>query len=278
MQEPSREEARKDTEKKERRHTPGQDTYRQACHAFFAKDAHYERLEKIVYHGEQVFSLVAHFVTRYSLGRVFKVKRKGVEVVDSPHAGYLSALRAHRKLFYDFESRHGRGVLWTNGIQNPNVPARAGEGSIALPLPLLTALRWLINHDFDRMFWNHLDKIKVSYEAETAARKSGYMRSHKRKKREIRSEVTAEFLRRKAATAGVSQQQQQQDGTHFTRAERKEIGVLIEAEKKRRKEEAQRKRGRRSRESSGKPPKKEFKTGITDMDTDATDRLTIGFN
>lgn len=234
-----------------------QETYRELAAIFFDKQDNYQRLEKIVFAGKTIYPILMYFITEYSKDRMFLTPRGAA----CPRTAYTNALRSRQKRFYNFDSRQGKGDLWYDGIINPPVLANATRGSIALPLPLLVALKWVIQEHFDVVFWEHHDDIKESHAAYTKARKEKYMATHKNNKRQLRQEVESVFIQEKKARIRDLQQKQQEqmekDGcrrkrrrtqaksrrdTRLSRPERAEVYQLIQEEKMRRREEAKKKR------------------------------------
>lgn len=259
-----------------------QDSYRENCQTFFQSKDHYQRLEKIVYSGKMIYPLLMHFITEFSKDRMFLTPNGAV----CPRAAYTNALRSRKKRFYDFTgagSRVGCGPLWYNGIHNPAVLANETNGSIALPIPLLVAIKWVIDEHFDTVFWELIDEIKDHFTAHTKARKEKYMNTHKKNKVELRKEVESVFIQQKKARIREMQQKQQdqleKDGTrrkrrpgqtkprrdtYLSRADRAQVAGLIEEEKKRRKEEAKRNTARKRRTNTGKAMPSYF---VTDSET-----------
>jgi hypothetical protein len=248
-----------------------QDTHRESTSAFFSKLDHYQRLEKVVFSGKTVYPMLMYFITEYSRNRMF-VTPNGAAC---PRAAYTNALRSKQKRFYNFDSRQGKGDLWYNGIVNPVVLANSERGSIALPLPLLVALKWLIQEHFDTVFWEQYTLVRESYTHHAKSRKEKYMATHKNNKRELRQEVESVFIQEKKTRIRALQKKQMEqrdkDGGHrkrrrshaksrrdtrLSRPERAEVFRLIQEEKVRRKEEskktriAQKKRGACTKKSA----------------------------
>lgn len=236
-----------------------QDTYREVLNLFFSNLDNYQRLQRIIYKGDETYAIIMYFITEYSKHRLFMSTQGAV----CPKTAYTNALKSHQKRFYNFDSRKGRGDLWYNGIINPLVLASVKNGSLSLPLPRLVALRWFIQEDFDEIFWQHEHDIIIQYNEYTKAKKKKYTEAHKQKKKILRQQIEDNVIDEKKEKLKelelkyIEYNQKLSNGkrkrrksafkkprrdTRLTRLERLEVGRRIQIEKKRLRNETKLKR------------------------------------
>ena len=251
-----------------------QQTKRLAIKEIYSEPAHYHALERIILQSEDICSVIMYFVTEYSKNRVFQTPDGVFCLNDS----YRYALRSNLKRFYDFENRAGQGDWWFDGILNPRVVVNEVMGSLALSLPRLVALQWLIKNKFDTLFWQRFGDIQVCYNAFLMNKKSKYTETHKKKKKLLRQKIEASVLKvrdERKATNELKKKQSRKRKTRNTedtvrrketrlsRIDRRLVVEMITTEKQRMREI--------SRAERAKAKKREVKTktkqGCMAMDT-----------
>ena len=241
-----------------------QRAHRVAAKEFFGEAGHYYALERIILKSEDICSIVMYFVTEYSKNRVFQT----ADGVFCPNDSYRYALRSNLKRFYDFENRPGQGDLWYDGILNPRVVVNETLGSLALPLPRLVALQWLIKNKFDILFWQRFADIEVCHTAFLVNKKSKYTETHKKKKKLLRQKIEASVLKvrdeRKAANELKKQPRKRKTRkaedvvrrkeTRLSRVDRRLVVEMIMTEKQRMRELNRIERAKmKKRETKSKP-------------------------
>jgi hypothetical protein len=137
--------------------------------------------------------MLMFFVTKYSKNKVYGTTRG----FRCPTDAYCDALRAHQKKWYDFASKPGYGSLLVNGVHNPVITVGNGMDALNLPLPKLTALKWVIDHGFDEHFFVNYRDVKHHYNLYRNTKKKRYTDTHKQKKREIRREMESKVFSEK---------------------------------------------------------------------------------
>ena len=231
---------------------------------FFLDPVHYHALERIILHDEDICSVVMYFVTEYSKNRVFQTP----DGVFCPNDSYRYALRSNLKRFYDFENRPGQGDLWFDGILNPRVVVNGALGSLALSLPRLVALQWLIKNKFDVLFWQRFADIEMCHNAFLMNKKSKYTETHKKKKKMLRQRIEAGVLKVRDERKAVNELKKQprkrktrkaedatrRKETRLSRVDRRLVVELITTEKQRMREINRVERAKmKKRETKSKP-------------------------
>ena len=204
-----------------------QRTYRDQARTFFSDADRYERLKKIAVLGEKIYSIIFFFVKEFDKGRIVATRHGGYyRICDE----YRNAITNHKKRYYDFESREGKGVLKWQGITNPRVLVNADMGSIALSLPRIVAIQWFIQYDFDLLFWEQYDNVYARYIAFTTSVKRRYTEAHKQKKREDRLRLEKEIIRsRRCEPPGKGKK-----SVYLTRTERQMVSSMMKSRRKKR--------------------------------------------
>jgi hypothetical protein len=207
-------------------------TYREQAESFFSNKERYERLLKIAVNGDRIYSVIFYFVKEFEKGRVVQSRHGGYyRICDE----YRNAITNHKKRYYDFESKEGKGQLVWKGATNPRVLVNAQMGSIALPLPRLVAMQWFIQYDFDLLFWDRRDEVVVAFTEFTTSVKRKYTEAHKTKKRADRVRVEREVIE---ARTGPPRRKGKKS-VYLTREERQKVSDLLVEERKKRKRERQ---------------------------------------
>ena len=209
-----------------------QHTYREQARLFFSDKGRYERLRNIAINGDRIYSIIFYFVKEFEKGRVVQARHGGYyRICDE----YRNAITNHKKRYYDFESKEGKGQLVWQGATNPRVLVNSEMGSIALPLPRLVAMQWFIQYDFDLLFWDRRDEIVAAFTEFTTSVKRKYTEAHKNKKRADRIRVEREVI--EARTAPPARKGKK--SVYLTRTERQMVSRLLVEERKKRKRERQ---------------------------------------
>ena len=209
-----------------------QHTYRDQARAFFADPSRYERLKRIAINGDRIYSVIFFYIKEFEKGNVVQAAHGGYyRICDE----YRNAITNHKKRYYDFESKEGKGALLWKGTTNPRVLVHEQLGSIALPLPRLVAIQWFIQYDFDLLFWERRDEVVAAYTEFTTSVKRKYTEAHKNKKRADRVRVEKEVI-----DARTEQPVRKgKKSVYLTRTERQMVSRLLVEERKKRKRERQ---------------------------------------
>ena len=200
--------------------------YREQAERFFSDPGRYERLRRIVVNGDKMCSAVFFFVKEYEKGSLVQTKHKGIYCICDE---YKNAITNHKKRYYNFESKEGKGELRWQGMTNPRVLVNAKMGSISLPLPRLVALQWFIQYDFDLLFWDNKEVISRAFVEFTSSVKRRYTEAHKNKKREARARMEKEVIQKRNPDEPNTRKGKK--SVYLTRTERQMVARLLDGER-----------------------------------------------
>lgn len=203
--------------------------YRTHAQSTFATYENYQRLERLVKEGPDIFELLFFFVREYGRECVVRTESGTHIIADA----YKNAISTYKKRFYDFTSVAGKGSLVWNGEKNPLVLANEAYGDIALPLPCLIAMAWFIQFDFDLEFWKHKTSVEKAKTEFMAIIRSKYTLKHRNNKLKTRQEAQQIVLAKRPSD------KPHKKGVKFTRQERAEIAALIKEANNKRRQESQ---------------------------------------
>ena len=204
-----------------------QESYQAKAREFFACPEKYARLHKLVVNGDRLSSMVFYFVKEFEKGKVVNTTRGIFIMCDE----YRNAITNHKKRYYNFESKEGKGDLIWGGAVNPRFLVNPDRGAIALPLPRRVAFQWFIQYGFDVLFWERYDEVCAAYTSFTTSVKRRYTEAHKSKKRADRMRVEREVIE---AREGPPVRKGKKS-VYLTRAERQMVSRLLEEQRKKRK-------------------------------------------
>ena len=223
-----------------------QRSYREQATLFFSKPANYTRLEKIVSHGPRIATIIFFFVKEFEKGSLVKTSNGGIyRTCDE----YKNAITNHKKRYYNFESKEGKGEIVWKGETNPCININPALGPVSLPLPQLNAFQWLIQYGFDRLFWKRECEVTAAFMEFSTAVKRRYTEAHKSKKKDdrkrieqfvIASRVITEQERKKALKRQRRAKARGKPGkkpVYLTRVERQKVCRLLEEERAKRRQE-----------------------------------------
>mmetsp|Transcript_17675 Transcript_17675/g.31167 ORF Transcript_17675/g.31167 Transcript_17675/m.31167 type:complete len:202 (+) Transcript_17675:720-1325(+) len=146
-----------------------QEDYRKSLETFFADEEHHTRLLRLLDSTTHLFFFVREFEPHAIVHTTHGLFRMCDE--------YRNAMTNHKKRYYNFESKVGEGELVWKGQRNPLVGPR-----LPAPLPRLVALQWLIQHDFDLLYFERKDEVLEAHARHNTDVKRRYMANHKARK------------------------------------------------------------------------------------------------
>ena len=203
---------------------------------FLSLDA-FERLEKIYNDKENgVFDIIVFFVKIHQRGKITRNLHNSFHCIADD---YKSGVTSHKKRYYDFKSKIGRGDLVHKGKVNPPVLIEHGHRSVALPLPCLVACWWFIQNNFDTFFWEQFEEVKKEHDLHVANNKRVYSVTHKTGKSRIREAVIKRVIDRREANESEEEKPKNKKRPFLTRRERQMVAELVVKERATMKEEQQ---------------------------------------
>eukprot|EP00514_Thraustochytrium_sp_LLF1b_P006426 CAMPEP_0184538818 /NCGR_PEP_ID=MMETSP0198_2-20121128/17795_1 /TAXON_ID=1112570 /ORGANISM="Thraustochytrium sp., Strain LLF1b" /LENGTH=181 /DNA_ID=CAMNT_0026932291 /DNA_START=691 /DNA_END=1236 /DNA_ORIENTATION=- len=140
-----------------------QEDYRKSLETFFADEEHHTRLLRLLDSTTHLFFFVREFEPHAIVHTTHGLFRMCDE--------YRNAMTNHKKRYYNFESKVGEGELVWKGQRNPLVGPR-----LPAPLPRLVALQWLIQHDFDLLYFERKDEVLEAHARHN--RRKGFSARH----------------------------------------------------------------------------------------------------
>lgn len=211
-------------------------SYEALVRKFFSSQDTFLRLKNIVEHeSDDVFSAIVYFVKTYQKGKIVRGENGGIYCIPDE---YRNQLTSHKKRYYDFKSKTGKGEPVHKGKANPLVYIEQGDEKVGLPLPCLVALWWFISFSFDRVFWDSYDDVMNKYKAYALNNKRTYSNTHKQGRNQIRNEVIKKVIQRRSSVSSKSPaptRKQSGKTPYLTQEERRLVSVLVSDERLKRK-------------------------------------------
>lgn len=196
---------------------------------FFSGDDAFDRLDKIYKEKENgVFEIIVFFVKVHQKNKVIRNQHNGFYCIADQ---YKAGVTSHKKRYYDFKSKQGRGDLVHNGKVNPLVLVEKGDRNIILPLPCLVACWWFIQNNFDTFFWEEFEGVKRAYEVHVANNKRIYSATHKTGKSKLREAVIKQVIKQREENEVGEEKPKNKKRPFLTRPERKLVSNLVVSER-----------------------------------------------
>ena len=218
---------------------------------FFLSDDAFGRLDKIYKERENgVFEIIVFFVKVHQKNKIIRNSQNSFHCIADQ---YKAGVTSHKKRYYDFKSRQGRGDLVYNGKVNPLVSVEKAGIQVALPLPCLVACWWFIQNNFDTFFWEQFGEVKEEYEVHVANNKRIYSATHKVGKSKLREAVIKKVIKQREENKEVEEKPKNKKRPFLTRPERRLVSNLVVSERANMKAEQQ----KRSKKTQAKHRNKE---------------------
>lgn len=204
---------------------------------FFLSPDAFERLEKIYNEKENgIFDTIVFFVKIHQRNKIVRNLHNSFHCISDE---YKSGVTSHKKRYYDFKSKSGRGDLVYKGKVNPPVLVEHGDRSISLPLPCLVACWWFIQNNFDTFFWAEFEEVKRAHDLHVTNNKRIYSTTHKTGKSKIRQAVIKRVIDERETNESEQEKPKGKKRPFLTRRERQLVSDLVVAERASMKEEQQ---------------------------------------
>lgn len=200
-----------------------QTSYRAQAAKFFSDPEKYERLKDLAIHGDRLSSAVFFFVKEFEKGALVRTDEGIFKMNDE----YRNAITNHKKRYYNFESKEGKGELRWQGLRNPRFLVNPELGSIALPLPRLVAFQWLIFYGFDKLFWRRKDEVVAAHSEFTTSVKRRYTEAHKSKLKTDRLRIERHIINNRTSEPKRKGKKQ----VYLTRVERQRVTQILVSER-----------------------------------------------
>lgn len=213
-------------------------SYEALVRKFFVAPDAFTRLKKFAdMEHEDIFSAVVYFVKTYQKGKIVRGDGGGLYCIPDE---YRNQITSHKKRYYDFKSKVGKGEPVHKNKANPVVVLQNGSDTVALALPCLVAMWWFISFNFDRVFWDVFEDVMEKYKAYALNNKRTYSNTHKRGRNQIRNEVIERVIQQRSEQPGTSLVNKRKKGNgktpYLTQEERRLVSTLVNNERVARKE------------------------------------------
>ncbi len=224
---------------------------RHTCKVFFDTDDAHARLQYI-YNQSFIFthlmSIIDHFLTKqdYNVASVMGDQPVGIK------NAFSWMLFSRKKLIFDINSTAGKGLLEWEGEVNPNFCPCPHRGDAQFPIAALNVLRFMIQIDADKVFWENFEDIKSTYELSMGQVKKKYANNHHERVVRLKHKIAEEIFRERGdAEEPMADDEDVAYLDLLTREERMELSRRVreaqkqERQKKKIAEIARKKRNRR---------------------------------
>lgn len=213
-------------------------SYEALVRKFFASPDAFSRLKQVVSKEEDdIFSAIVYFVKTYQKGKLVRGDGGGLYCIPDE---YRNQITSHKKRYYDFKSKIGKGEPVHKNKANPGVIIENGEESVILALPCLVAMWWFISFNFDRVFWDVYEDVIEKYKAYALNNKRTYSNTHKRGRTKLRNEVIQKVIEQRENDPDKALISKRKKGggktPYLTQEERRLVSTLVSDERANRKQ------------------------------------------
>jgi hypothetical protein len=190
---------------------------REQCRTFFQNDEYFKRLEYIFKASKLIpdlFKMIDHFLTKqdYNVPSVMGDQLCGISI------SFKSVLFANKKAIFDVLADEGSGPLVWKGEKNPLFRLYPEKSEVEFTVPVMNVLRFMIQIDADKVFWENYQDIRTTYETNVSQVKRSYIKTHRDRISSIKHRITEEILRDRPAAMATDDADE--SSTELTKEER----------------------------------------------------------